>query len=353
MKITEMETQKTSLPLEKPFKTALRSVTEIEVIDVMLHLENRETGLGSASSTWQITGESLASIQAAIEGPIKAAVLNRNIEELEDILTKMHGSCVANSSAKAAVDIALHDAYCKMYNIPLHQYLGGGSTFPTTDMTISIDDPEVMQKDAKSRVEQGYQVLKIKIGNNEQDDIRRILKIREAVGPNVKLRLDANQGWNAKQAVKTIRYLEENVGIELVEQPVPAHDFDGLKYIRERVDTPIMADESVFSPYDAFQLIRNEAVDLINIKLMKSGGIRRARQIADMAQSAGIECMIGSMMESHTSVTAAAHLAYAHSNITRYDLDAALWLKEQSAEEGIKWQGDTAQLSNKPGLGIS
>lgn len=348
-----METQKTSLPLEKPFKTALRSVTEIEVIDVMLHLENRETGLGSASSTWQITGESLASIQAAIEGPIKAAVLNRNIEELEDILTKMHGSCVANSSAKAAVDIALHDAYCKMYNIPLHQYLGGGSTFPTTDMTISIDDPEVMQKDAKSRVEQGYQVLKIKIGNNEQDDIRRILKIREAVGPNVKLRLDANQGWNAKQAVKTIRYLEENVGIELVEQPVPAHDFDGLKYIRERVDTPIMADESVFSPYDAFQLIRNEAVDLINIKLMKSGGIRRARQIADMAQSAGIECMIGSMMESHTSVTAAAHLAYAHSNITRYDLDAALWLKEQSAEEGIKWQGDTAQLSNKPGLGIS
>lgn len=353
MKITEMETQKTSLPLEKPFKTALRSVTEIEVIDVMLHLENRETGLGSASSTWQITGESLASIQAAIDGPIKAAVLNRNIEELEDILTKMHGSCVANSSAKAAVDIALHDAYCKMYNIPLHQYLGGGSTFPTTDMTISIDDPEVMQKDAKSRVEQGYQVLKIKIGNNEQDDIRRILKIREAVGPNVKLRLDANQGWNAKQAVKTIRYLEENVGIELVEQPVPAHDFDGLKYIRERVDTPIMADESVFSPYDAFQLIRNEAVDLINIKLMKSGGIRRARQIADMAQSAGIECMIGSMMESHTSVTAAAHLAYAHSNITRYDLDAALWLKEQSAEEGIKWQGDTAQLSNKPGLGIS
>lgn len=348
-----METQKTSLPLEKSFKTALRSVTEIEVIDVMLHLENRETGLGSASSTWQITGESLASIQAAIDGPIKAAVLNRNIEELEDILTKMHGSCVANSSAKAAVDIALHDAYCKMYNIPLHQYLGGGSTFPTTDMTISIDDPEVMQKDAKSRVEQGYQVLKIKIGNNEQDDIRRILKIREAVGPNVKLRLDANQGWNAKQAVKTIRYLEENVGIELVEQPVPAHDFDGLKYIRERVDTPIMADESVFSPYDAFQLIRNEAVDLINIKLMKSGGIRRARQIADMAQSAGIECMIGSMMESHTSVTAAAHLAYAHSNITRYDLDAALWLKEQSAEEGIKWQGDTAQLSNKPGLGIS
>ncbi|WP_164667862.1 dipeptide epimerase [Virgibacillus doumboii] len=352
MKITEMTTQKTSLPLEKPFKTALRTVTKIEVIDVMVQLENREVGRGSASSTWQITGESLISIQAAIDGPIKNVLLDRDIEELEDILMKVDRSCVANTSAKAAVDIALHDVYCKVFGIPLHQYLGGGAVFPETDMTISIDDPAVMQNDAKERIGQGFDVLKIKVGNNERDDIDRILKIREAVGPDVKLRLDANQGWKSKQAVKIIRYLEKNAGIELVEQPVKAHDFEGLKFIRERVDTPIMADESVFSPSDAFRLLQHEAVDLLNIKLMKSGGLRRARQIADMAQSAGIECMIGSMMESHVSVTAAAHLAYAHSNITRYDLDAALWLKDQSEQGGIKWQGKIAELPDKPGLGF-
>ncbi|TFJ94172.1 dipeptide epimerase [Lentibacillus salicampi] len=352
MKITEIRTNKTSKPLEKAFKTALREVTEIEVIDVVIKLENGAAGIGSAASTWKITGESLASIQAAIDGPIKQAVLNRNIEELEDILIKAEASCVGNTSAKAAVDIALHDAYCQIFHLPLHQYLGGGAEFPVTDMTIGIDAPEIMQQDARDRVGQGYHTLKIKVGNDEQIDISRIQKIRESVGDEVALRLDANQGWNRKQAVNVICYLEANASIELVEQPVPANDFEGLKYVRDRVDTPIMADESLFSPFDAFRLIKMEAVDLLNIKLMKSGGIRRAKQIADTAQSAGIECMIGSMMESSVSVTAAAHLAYAHSNITRFDLDAALWLKDQSSEGGITWHGATAELSHKPGLGF-
>ncbi|MFZ4450770.1 dipeptide epimerase [Salibacterium aidingense] len=353
MKITELMTQKTSLPLEKPFKTALRSINAIEVINVTIQLENGDSGLGSASSTWQITGESLESIQAAMEGPIKQAVLGRDIEQLEDILTAVQRSCAANTSAKAAVDIALHDACCKVFGLPLHQYLGGGAVFPVTDMTISIDEPETMQDNAKQSIEQGFDILKIKVGNEEALDIQRISKIREAAGDRVKLRLDANQGWNSKQAVKIIRVLEEKTNLELVEQPVPAHDIAGLKYIRERVDTPIMADESVFSPADAFRLVKEEAVDLLNIKLMKCGGVRRARQIADMAQSAGIECMIGSMMESHLSVTAAAHLAYAHSNITKYDLDAALWLQDQGVQGGMQWQGNTIELSNRPGLGLN
>ncbi|GGK04312.1 dipeptide epimerase [Lentibacillus kapialis] len=353
MKITDIQTKKTSKPLEKVFKTALREVTEIDVIDVKAELENGMIGIGSAASTWQITGESLTSIQAAIDGPIKQTVLNGDIEGLEGILTKVETSCVGNTSAKAAVDIALHDVYCKFYNLPLHQYLGGGYQYPETDMTISIDTPEVMQQHAKERVKQGYSTLKVKVGNDESMDISRIEKIRKAVGSGIALRLDANQGWTQKQAVKIIRYLEENAGVELIEQPVPAHDVEGLKYVRERVDPPIMADESLFSPFDAFRLMQMEAVDLLNIKLMKCGGIRRAKQIADTAQSAGIKCMIGSMMESSVSVTAAAHLAYAHSNITYYDLDAALWLKEQPEKAGITWRGATAELSTKPGLGFS
>ncbi|MFD2706299.1 dipeptide epimerase [Salibacterium lacus] len=352
MKITELWTQKTTLPLGKPFKTALRSITSIEVVDITIQLENEDSGFGSASSTWQITGESLESIETAMEGPIKQAVLGRDIEQLEDILAAVQGCCVANTSAKAAVDIALHDAYCKMFGLPLHQYLGGGALFPVTDMTVGIDDLEKMQDSAIQSKEQGFDVLKIKVGKEEERDIQRITTISETVGDSVKLRLDANQGWNSKQAVNIIRILEEKTNLELVEQPVAAQDIAGLKYIRERVNTPIMADESVFSPADAFRLIKEEAVDLLNIKLMKSGGLRRARQIADVAQSAGVECMIGSMMESHLSVTAAAHLAYAHSNITKYDLDAALWLQDQDVQGGMKWQGNTAELSNRPGLGL-
>ncbi|SFE03506.1 L-alanine-DL-glutamate epimerase [Lentibacillus persicus] len=353
MEITEVHTNKKTIPLGKVFKTSLREVTEIEVINIEIQLENGVFGIGSAASTWQITGESLASIQAAIEGPIKQVILHHHIEELEDILTNVVTSCAGNTSAKAAVDIALHDAYCKYYGLPLYQYLGGGSVCPETDITISIDEPEVMGQDAIERLRQGYNTLKIKVGNDERLDISRIEKIRETVGDKAALRLDANQGWDRKQAVKIIRYLEkENLMVELVEQPVAAHDFEGLKYVRHNVDTPIMADESLFSPFDAFRLIKMEAVDLLNIKLMKSGGIRQARQIADTAQSAGIECMIGSMMESSLSVTAAAHLAFSHNNITHFDLDAPLWLKQEPVEGGMQYDGKTVILSEGPGLGF-
>lgn len=353
VKIKGISCKQTLVPLKKPFKTALRTATSIEVIVVRIQLENGQEGLGSAASTWKITGESLSSIEAAIKGPIADVVKNRDIEDLEGLLTDIQNSCVGNTSAKAAVDIALHDLYCRVFGLPLYSLLGGRTAPLETDITIGLDDADIMGIDAHERTQQGFNMLKVKVGNDERTDIRRIQRIREAVGDEVLLRLDANQGWNSKQAVKIIRFLEkENMGIELIEQPVQMADIDGLKFIRERVETPIMADESVFSPRDAFRLLKEEAVDLLNIKLMKCGGIRRARQVADIAESAGIECMIGSMMESSISVTAAAHLAYSHKNITRYDLDAPLWLKDEPLKGGMQFEGKDVKLLNTAGLGI-
>jgi L-alanine-DL-glutamate epimerase-like enolase superfamily enzyme len=285
-----------------------------------------------------------------LNGPIRDTIIGREIENLEQLLVDVQNSCVANTSAKAAVDIALHDLYCRVLDISLYKLLGGFTDSLKTDITVGIDDPEVMKQDAAGRVKEGFHVLKIKVGHDEQLDLKRIESIRAVVGSEVLLRLDANQGWTRKQAVRIIQTLEDReLGIELIEQPVPAHDFEGLKFITDRVNIPIMADESVFSPRDAFRLLEMSAVDLLNIKLMKCGGIRQALQIAAIAEAAGVECMIGSMMESTLSVAAAAHVAASVSNITRYDLDAPLWLANDSMKGGMRFDGENITLSEKAG----
>lgn len=141
-------------------------------------------------------------------------------------------------------------------------------------------------------------------------DLERIREIRKQAGPAVRIRVDANQGWTAKQAVKAIRKMEdEGLSIELVEQPVHRLDLEGLKQVTDAVDTPIMADESVFTPRDAFHVLKTRSADLINIKLMKAGGIRQALKINAMAEACGVECMAGSMIETRLGITAAVHFA--------------------------------------------
>lgn len=353
MKITGLDCQRSTIGLQQPFKTAVRQTSAIEVLNVTCTSENGRAGLGSATATWKITGDSLASIEAAVTVPIRDVVIGCEVEALESVLIDVQSCCVGNTSAKAAVDMALHDLYCKIYGLPLYQLLGGRTQPMETDITIGIDEPEIMEQEARDRIAQGYNVLKVKVGNDVEKDFKRLHQIRQAVGSNIGLRLDANQGWHAKHAVRFIQSMEDqDMGVELVEQPVPMQDFEGLRFVRDRVHTPIMADESVFSPHDAFRLLKEEAVDLLNIKLMKCGGLRQARQVADIAEAAGIECMIGSMMESSVSVTAAAHLAYAHNNITRYELDAPVWLKDEAFNGGVKFEGRKVTLPDTPGLGI-
>lgn len=353
MKINDIKCEHVTTDLQQPFKTAVRTATFIETIDVTITLENGLEGIGAATSAWKVTGESLQSIEAAIMGPIRDALIGRDIKRLNAILFEMEKSCKENFSAKAAVDIALHDMYAKFFQLPLYAVLGGEMNTIQTDITIGLDEPEIMGEEAKERLNQGFSFLKIKVGNDVATDIQRIQEIKNATGKNVALRLDANQGWNAKQAIVFIQEMErQETNIEFVEQPVPQHDMSGLKFVKENVNTPIMADESIFSPFDAFQLLKNEAVDLLNIKLMKSGGVRRAKQIADVAESMSIPCMIGSMMESSVSVTAAAHLAISHPNIISYDLDAPLWLKDEMIEGGMTFNQSEIWLAEQPGLGI-
>jgi len=354
MIIQAVEVKRISVPLKKPFKTALRTVESLESILVKITCDNGLAGWGEASATVVITGDSVESIESAILNTMKPQLIGLNLVAYEHVFHTLHQSMVGNSSAKAAVDMALYDLISQRAGMPLYQFLGGYRNQLETDYTVSVNSPKEMGEDAAAYLKNGFNVLKIKVGKDSiEDDILRIQEIRKAVGSQVKIRLDANQGWNVKEAVRSIRKMEDmGLAIELVEQPVKAHDLEGLKVVTDSVDTPIMADESVFSPAQALQVLRDRTADLINIKLMKTGGIFKAQLINQMAEEHGIPCMVGSMIESRLAVSAAAHFAASKKNITRFDFDAPLMLLQDGIDGGVTYEGRLMAMPDAPGLGI-
>jgi o-succinylbenzoate synthase len=224
-----------------------------------------------------------------------------------------------------------------------------------TDVTLSAGDPEALAAAGVARVADGFDVLKVKVGTgNAAADFERVRRIREAIGPGPRLRLDANQGWNRRDAVAAIRALEDaGCDIELVEQPLPAPDLEGMAWVTDRVSTPILADESVYGVRDLVAVIRHGAADLVNVKLAKCGGLGPARTLLELAREHGLGSIVGSMMESHVGVGAAAALVAAYPTTTVNDLDAAWWLKEAPVAGGIRYEGSTIHLPTGAGLGVT
>jgi o-succinylbenzoate synthase len=354
MKITDITLGVLRVPLKTPFKTALRTVEQVEDIVVMLHTDDGRIGYGEAPPTAAITGETHGSIIHSIRHHIGPRVISEDITDLNRVVGLIQRALAANNSAKAAVEIAVYDLWAQLHRAPLYSLLGGGVPTLTTDVTISVNEVDVMEADALAAVEEGYTALKIKLGKDIATDVARVRAVHDAVDGRAILRLDANQGWNGKDAVRVLTLLENaGVPLDLVEQPVPAHDLEGMRYITERVNTPVMADESVFSPRDVTELIRLRAADIINIKLMKAGGITGALRIADIAAAHGIPCMMGCMMESSISVAAAVHVAIARADvITRIDLDGPSLCTFDPAEGNVRFDGPRITVGDAPGLGI-
>lgn len=353
MKIKEIQVGQISVPLKKPFKTALRTVDKIEDIVVKIITDTGHIGYGEAAPTAVITGETKGSIKCAIEDYIAPQIIGLEVENIEEIMNRIDKSLIKNTSAKAAVDIAIYDLFGQLHKAPLYKLLGGYRKEIISDITISVNSPEEMAEDSIEAVKRGYKTLKIKVGLDSHMDMKRIQAIRDAIGYDIDLRLDANQGWAPKEAVQLLRKMEDKgFNIELVEQPVLAHDLDGLKYVTDNVSIPILADEAVFSPADAVKIIQNRAADLVNIKLMKTGGIHNALKICSVAEIYGVECMLGCMLESKLSVSAAVHLAAAKKIITKIDLDGPGLCKEDPIEGGPEFQDYKIILDDEPGLGF-
>lgn len=354
MKISDIKFGTLRVPLKTPFKTALRTVDKIEDIVVMIGTDTGHTGYGEAPATAVITGDTHGSIVEAIRHYIWPRVVGQDVANLNHLTQLIQGAMEKNSSAKAAVEIAVYDLWGQLYDAPLYRLLGGGDPLITTDITISVDYIDKMVADSISAVERGFESLKIKVGKDIGVDIERVKAVHAAVEGRALLRLDANQGWTAKQAVYALQTLEDaGVRLELVEQPVKAQDLNGMKYVTERVHTPIMADESVFGPTEVVELIRMRAADIINIKLMKTGGISNAIRIADIAAMYGVECMIGCMLETGISVAAAVHVAVAKSDaITKIDLDGPSLCTFNPIDGGVIFNDAEISVTDAAGLGI-
>src|SRR5918994_4347575 len=354
MKITDIRFGMLRVPLKTPFKTALRTVDTIEDIIVCVHTDTGNIGYGEAPATAVITGETHGSIVEAIRKFIAPRLIGEEIANLNRITQLIQGALEKNSSAKAAVEIAVYDLFGQLYEAPLYKMLGGGDPVITTDITIGVDYIDKMVADSVAAVERGFESLKIKVGKDIGVDIERVKAIYAAVQDRALLRLDVNQGWTAKQAVHALQTLEDaGVRLELVEQPVKALDLGGMKYVTERVHTPIMAEEKGFGPTEVIELIRMRAADIINIKLMKTGGISNALHIADIAAMYNVECMIGCMLESSISVAAAVHVAVAKADvITKVDLDGPSLCVFNPVDGGVIFNEAEISITDAPGLGI-
>lgn len=353
MKITGIRLGTLSVPLRVPFKTALRTVERVEDVIVAVLTDTGAVGYGEAPPTGVITGDTTGAIVGAIQDHIGKSIIGRDVDELEEVLQTIQRCIVKNTSAKAAVDMAVWDLYGQLYRIPVYKLMGGARKQIVTDITISVNDPEEMARDAVNALSRGYDCLKVKVGANPALDVARLTAIREVAGPEIKVRIDANQAWKPKEAVKLLNQMQEKgLDIEFVEQPVAAHDIEGLRYVTERSYVPVLADESVFSPEDAVRIMERRAADFINIKLMKCGGLYNALKIASAAEIYGVECMIGCMLEAKISVNAAVAIACAKNIITKVDLDGPVLCSEDPIQGGAVFREKDITVSDLPGLGI-
>ena len=355
MLIQRITVGEVKVPLKVPFKTAQRSVNELHDLVLIIETDTGHKGYGEAAATAVITGDVLDSMRAAL-ALIAPRLLGRRLLDFNVILRTLHQTVVNHSSLKAALEIALYDLRAQQVGLPLYQLLGGGEPQIKTDVTISVNDLDRMVRDARHAVAGGFDCLKIKVGGRTwRDDVEAVLAIEKAVGPYVALRLDANQGWDPKQAVQVIQAIEKaGVVLELVEQPVNAADLSGLKFVTDRTLTPILADEAVFSVADAMRILSTQSADIINIKLMKTGGISQALEVAHLTRQHHKTCMVGCMLEGGISVTAAAHFAVAFDDVVAcIDLDGPHLCNGSAVAGGMVMDGPWITLSDAPGLGIT
>jgi o-succinylbenzoate synthase len=351
MGIRQIEVYHVTLKYREPFRIAPGTSIEADNVVVKLITDYGVIGWGESSPSKRVTGETTETVVRTLDkiGPKLIRMCPLRIEQNVELMDNL---VEGNPAAKAAVEMALHDVLGKTVGKPLFMLLGGYRTEVMTDITLGIKSAKEMALDAAKAVRKGFRALKVKLGTDPAEDVERVRAVREAAGDPVQMRVDANQGWTAEQAVHVLNKIEK-FKIQFAEQPVSAEDIKGLREVRRNSPVPIMADESVHSPQDALRLIRAEAVDLINIKLMKCGGILKGRKISDVAEAARVPCMIGCMSESEIGITAAAHLAAGIKNIQYADLDSDLLHKDKLAKKGgMGIKGSARTFSKSCGLGL-
>jgi L-Ala-D/L-Glu epimerase len=350
MKIRNVDIYYFDIPLQQPFKIAIGTMHGANDVLVRVETDGGLAGWGEACPFPPITGETQET-NVAVARNLRDLLVGRDPLAVGVFLREAGRLIDANPSILAAFDMALHDIAARAAGQPLFRFLGGEKVAIETDITADLDTPERMAERAAGFAASGFRKIKIKVGQDPDLDLARLAAIRKAVGARCAISIDANQGWTVPQAVLALRGMEE-FRVDFVEQPVAAWDIAGMREVRRRSPIPVMADESLFSPHDAINLVRAGACDYFNIKLMKCGGVRNALKIAHIAESANIQAMVGCMLETRLALTAAAHVMSVERNIVFADLDGHTSHAVDPIIGGLELVAGTITLPETPGLGV-
>jgi len=351
--ITKVEVFKLNIPYREPFVISLGVIPEATNVVIRIYTSTGLIGTGECAPFVYIVGETQETVFELAKKPGKL-LIGKDPFAIEDRLGEIDRAVKGNYTMKSAFDMALYDLLALRADLPLYRLLGGSNTREVyTDMTISIGSPEKMADDALAFQKAGFPAIKVKLGTSMKEDLERIRAIRDAVGKDYPIRIDANQGWDTLTAISTLKALAP-YDIEHCEEPIPHWNTRDQVKVRENSPISIMADESLFDHHDAFRLAHMGACDYFNIKYSKSGGIRNALKIIAIAEASGIKCQVGCMSESRFGLTALMHLVAAREQIVYFDMDSSLMLAEDPVVEGLKYQGSGKWiLEDHPGIGAS
>lgn len=321
MKITHTEIYRFSIPME-PFVIATGTMHFAQNVLIRIYTDSGIHGVGECSAFPMIVGETQETCLAMAKD-FAQILIGKDPLDIPERMNDLLGYAAHNGTIKSAFDMALFDIAAKHADLPLYRFLGGQKRSVETDMTIGIDSPENMALSALKYQQQGCRILKIKLGKKVHEDIERVAQIRKAVGQEMNIRLDANQGWNFDDALYALGALAP-FNIEFCEQPMRTWFDDRLPELKANSPIKLMADESCYNHHDARKLINSQSCEYLNIKFSKSGGILEAQKIHEIALQTGTKCMIGSMLESRIALTANLHFALSSPNVVFFDLDTCL-----------------------------
>lgn len=351
LQIASIEICKLSIALTQPFVISLGPQYDADNIIVVIKTNEGITGWGECSPYMSINGESMDT--CFIVGQYLAKSLKgKDALNIEDCISAMDRVITRNESIKSSFDMALYDIAAQHAQQPLYQFLGGSKNkIISTDMTVGLGTPEKMAKEAMEYKAAGFPSIKVKLGTRTAEDVARIKAIRDTIGNELPLRIDANQGWSVETAITTLNALNM-YDIEHCEEPIARWNYMQLPHVRKNSPIKIMADESCFDHHDAEHLAKLNACDYFNVKLGKSGGIYNALKIVEVAKANNLKLQVGCFMESRLAITALVHFAYSSDLIVHYDLDTPLMLKEDPVVGGMIFkENGMVEIDEAVGIG--
>lgn len=357
MKITALKVYAVNIPTIKSYQVAtLGTINTTQSVVVELHTNEGITGIGETDPALMFTGESQQTVMTMLKHHLGPAILGSNPMQIEKLHQRMEQVCLGNPFAKAAIDLASYDLMGKALGVPVYQLLGGlvHERLPVM-WSLGSAPPDENAREALTKVEEGYRTIGLKLGILPPElDLQRVARVREAVGEDIQIRCDANQGWNVVTAIDTIQRLGE-YNVAMIEQPIPKGNLSGMAQIVRTVNIPVGVDESLSSPQDALQIIRAGAADFYSLKTTKQGGLNPSKKIVALVETAGGKIFVNSMIEMGISVMSGLHFAASTPGLFEigHALNSVRRLKDDVLANPVQYDGGfIITPQDRVGLGV-